>query len=130
MSVCFVHACSPVCMCASVTKIDKTKEKQVASSWSFLVSLSHYGNRLLPPTHTSVYLAFLFSHALLTSFLYPSYFFFIICWSPIALHRPIQLSSDCESQLFLNTWTHLFLNVHFQLHSVQLKHVSEVTLVA
>lgn len=34
------------------------KEKQVVSSWSFLVSLSHHGNRLLPPSCTPVYLVY------------------------------------------------------------------------
>ena len=62
-----------VCVCVSVMKIDKMKEKQVVSSWSFLVSLSHHGNRLLPPSCTPVYLVYsspihppLASHAPLT----------------------------------------------------------------
>lgn len=68
MSVLFLvaaaHVCSPLSVCVSVMKIDKVQERQVASSRRFLVSLSHYGNRLLPPSHTSVYLAFFCSPTL------------------------------------------------------------------
>lgn len=39
----------------SVMGVDKMKEKQVASSWSFLVSLSHHGN---PPPCTPIYLVY------------------------------------------------------------------------
>lgn len=132
----FMHECvfcARVFTCVYVCFSDENRQNE-GETGRFLLELSGFSESLWqPPPPSNPYFCLLGFFVLPRSFDFlpiPLLFFFIICWSPIALHRPIQLSSDCESQLFLNTWTHLFLNSHFQLHSVQLKHVSEVTLVA
>ncbi len=105
--VCCVSAAHvySLCVCVSVMKIDKMKEKQVVSSWSFLVSLSHHGNRLLPPSCTPVYLVYSSPiHPSLppTLFWLPSLLHFESC-TPLYLLHSLHPSSSKSVVIFFSS---------------------------